>query len=114
MKNGDPVSKGHGVTDDKGVLQVDLPESQADVITGGILVTSIDVGDRKTISSSFSMRTAVKGYDVQFFPEGGQLTNGIRTKVAFKAIASSGLGVDVKGTIVDDKGAEVAQISSVI
>lgn len=112
MKNGDPVSKGHGITDDKGVLQVDLPESQADVITGGILLTSIDVGDRKTISSSFSMRTAVKGYDVQFFPEGGQLTNGIRTKVAFKAIASSGLGVDIKGTIVDDKGAEVAQISS--
>lgn len=111
MKNGDPVSKGHGITDDKGALQVDLPESQADVITGGILVTSIDVGDRKTISSSFSMRTAVKGYDVQFFPEGGQLTNGIRTKVAFKAIASSGLGVDIKGTIVDDKGAEVAQIS---
>jgi hypothetical protein len=112
MKNGDPVNKGHGTTDDKGVLQVDLPESQADVITGGILVTSIDVGDRKTISSSFSMRTAVKGYDVQFFPEGGQLTNGIRTKVAFKSIASSGMGVDVKGTIVDDKGAEVAQISS--
>ncbi|WP_114937223.1 carboxypeptidase regulatory-like domain-containing protein [Mucilaginibacter endophyticus] len=112
MKNGDPVSKGRGTTDDKGVLLVDLPESQADVITGGILVTSIDVGDRKTINSSFSMRTAVKSYDVQFFPEGGQLTNGIRTKVAFKAIASSGLGVDVKGNIVDDKGTEIAQISS--
>lgn len=112
MKNGDPVSKGRGTTDDKGVLLVDIPESQADVITGGILVTAIDVGDRKTISSSFSMRTAVKGYDVQFFPEGGQLTNGIRTKIAFKAIASSGLGADVKGTIVDDKGAEIAQISS--
>ncbi|WP_121809823.1 carboxypeptidase regulatory-like domain-containing protein [Mucilaginibacter kameinonensis] len=112
MKNGDPVSKGRGTTDDKGVLLVDLPESQADVITGGILVTSIDVGDRKTINSSFSMRTAVKSYDVQFFPEGGQLTNGIRTKVAFKAIASSGLGVDIKGNIVDDKGTEIAQISS--
>ncbi|MDB5147148.1 MAG: carboxypeptidase regulatory-like protein, partial [Mucilaginibacter sp.] len=112
MKNGDPVSKGRGTTDDKGVLQVDLPESQADVITGGILVTAIDVGDRKTISSSFSMRTAVKAYDVQFFPEGGQLTNGVRTKVAFKAIASSGLGVDIKGTVVDDKGTEIAQISS--
>jgi hypothetical protein len=112
MKNGDPVSKGRGTTDDKGVLLVDIPESQADVITGGILVTAIDVGDRKTISSSFSMRTAVKGYDVQFFPEGGQLTNSIRTKIAFKAIASSGLGVDIKGNIVDDKGTEVAQISS--
>jgi len=112
MKNGDPVSKGRGTTDDKGVLLVDLPESQADVITGGILVTSIDVGDRKTINSSFSMRTAVKSYDVQFFPEGGQLTNSIRTKVAFKAIASSGLGVDIKGNIVDDKGTEIAQISS--
>ncbi|PWK78698.1 hypothetical protein LX99_01146 [Mucilaginibacter oryzae] len=112
MKNGDPVTKGHGTTDDKGVLQVDLPENQADVITGGILVTGIEVGDRRTISSSFSLRTAVKGYDVQFFPEGGQLTNGLRTRVAFKAIASSGLGVDVKGTIVDDKGTEITQFNS--
>ncbi|MEO3403194.1 carboxypeptidase regulatory-like domain-containing protein [Mucilaginibacter sp. CAU 1740] len=112
MKNGDPVNKGHGTTDDKGFLTVDIPETQADAISGSILVTAIDVGDRKTVSSSFSMRTAIKGYDVQFFPEGGQLTNGLRTKIAFKAIASSGLGVDVKGNIVDDKGTEIAQFNS--
>src|SRR5665213_3551669 len=39
--------------------------------------------------------------DIQFFPEGGSLVMGIRSKVAFKAIASNGLGINVKGIIID-------------
>jgi hypothetical protein len=50
--------------------------------------------------------------DVQFFPEGGYLVNGIPTKVAFKAIAPDGLGADVKGTVTDNKGRQVAQLTS--
>jgi TonB-dependent SusC/RagA subfamily outer membrane receptor len=41
--------------------------------------------------------------DVQFFPEGGTLVEGIETKVAFKAIGTNGLAIDVKG-VVFDKG----------
>ena len=50
--------------------------------------------------------------DLQFFPEGGQLVNGVTAKVAFKALASNGLGVDVKGIIVDGRGNRVAQFAS--
>lgn len=39
-------------------------------------------------------------YDVQFFPEGGNLVNGIASKVAFKVTAQNGKGVDVKGAIL--------------
>ena len=42
--------------------------------------------------------------DVQFFPEGGELVNGLRSKVAVKSVAPGGLGRDVNGTIVDNEG----------
>ncbi|BAU55196.1 hypothetical protein MgSA37_03377 [Mucilaginibacter gotjawali] len=42
--------------------------------------------------------------DVQFFPEGGELVNGLRGKVAVKSIAPNGMGRDINGTIVDNEG----------
>ena len=50
--------------------------------------------------------------DLQFFPEGGNLVNGIRSKVAFKAIDANGSGVDAKGTILDNSNKEVCQFAS--
>jgi TonB-dependent SusC/RagA subfamily outer membrane receptor len=50
--------------------------------------------------------------DIQFFPEGGSLTTGIRSKVAFKAIGNNGLGIDVKGTITDNENKEIAAFTS--
>ncbi len=38
--------------------------------------------------------------DLQFFPEGGQLTAGFDCRVAFKAVGPDGRGVDVAGTIL--------------
>jgi len=51
--------------------------------------------------------------DVQFFPEGGALVIGIRSKVAFKAIGANGAGVDVTGSIIDNDNREIAQFESV-
>jgi len=42
--------------------------------------------------------------DVQFFPEGGELVNGLRSKIAVKAVNRNGLGQDIKGTIEDNEG----------
>ena len=44
--------------------------------------------------------TALK-YDVQFFPEGGNLVSGLESKVAFKITAPDGKGVSAKGVIVN-------------
>ena len=112
MRNGDPLSKGSGRTDDKGHVIVDIPENDAATITSGSLVTALDMGERKTVTNSFSLRAAITAYDVQFFPESGQLTNGIRSKIAFKAIDSKGLGVDVKGSIVDDQGTVMSSLTT--
>lgn len=46
--------------------------------------------------------------DVQFFPEGGQLVNGLRSKVAFKAVDHNGHSINIKGSIIDEANNEVA------
>ncbi|MBS1528498.1 MAG: hypothetical protein JST19_22820, partial [Bacteroidetes bacterium] len=50
--------------------------------------------------------------DIRFFPESGSLVDGIRSRVAFKAIASNGLGIDVTGIVTDDAGQQVAVFKS--
>jgi TonB-dependent SusC/RagA subfamily outer membrane receptor len=51
--------------------------------------------------------------DVQFFPEGGNLVSGVQSKVAFKAMGPDGLGVNVKGVVMDSGNKEVCTFSSV-
>ena len=40
-------------------------------------------------------------YDIQFFPEGGNLVNGIASVVGFKGVDEFGKGVNFNGTILD-------------
>jgi hypothetical protein len=47
--------------------------------------------------------------DIQFFAEAGNFINGIRSKIAFKAIGSNGLGIEAKGIVVDNTGKAVTQ-----
>lgn len=46
--------------------------------------------------------------DVQFLPEGGSLLNGVKNKIAFKAISPDGFGVSLKGTVTDNENKTVA------
>jgi len=57
-------------------------------------------------------QTSIGKADVQFFPEGGSLVTGIRSKVAFKAVGINGLGVNVKGVIVDNENKEAGTFAS--
>jgi Carboxypeptidase regulatory-like domain len=50
--------------------------------------------------------------DVQFFPEGGELVSGLRSRVAFKAVNNNGAGEDIKGTVEDNDGNVVADIAT--
>jgi hypothetical protein len=50
--------------------------------------------------------------DIQFFPEGGDLVVGVRSRVAIKAINGNGLGEDIKGVIEDNAGNVVADFAT--
>ncbi|WP_161889785.1 TonB-dependent receptor plug domain-containing protein [Pontibacter russatus] len=50
--------------------------------------------------------------DVQFFPESGNLIDGIESRVAFKAIDAAGRGTPIAGSLLNEKGEEVAVFRS--
>jgi hypothetical protein len=75
---------------------------------------TIAVGSRivgSAVSSNSALTVAEKP-DLQFFPEGGELVNAVISKVAFKAINTNGLGISVKGTIVDNANNPVSTFVS--
>ncbi|MCJ8211637.1 carboxypeptidase regulatory-like domain-containing protein [Mucilaginibacter sp. RS28] len=110
--NGDVITRGRGTTDAKGYLDVPVEDNKVKNFAGSTIITSVEVAEKKTASASFSLKNAFGAPDLQFFPEGGLLLSNIPMQVAFKAIRSSGLGIDVKGTIVDGTGKVVADFSS--
>ncbi|MDO7850796.1 MG2 domain-containing protein [Hymenobacter convexus] len=59
-------------------------------------------------ASGASARDSATSYDAQFFPEGGHLVRGIRSRVAFKITDKAGRGVAAEGKVLNQGGAVVA------
>src|SRR5436190_2440370 len=54
---------------------------------------------------------AAPGPYVDFFPEGGQLVEGIEGRVAFRIAGNNGIGLDAKGILVDNIGDTILQFA---
>lgn len=109
----DDIEKGRVNTDDQGFAVINISSEKKKELTAGQLVTVISLDGKQNISRSFSLQNALTAPpDVQFFPEGGDLVAGINSVVAFKAIASNGLGIGVKGEVLDKSGKPVAVINT--
>lgn len=106
------VARGKETTDANGVINLDFGSSNKIALNSGVLSTSVEMGDRKVVNKNFNLKTAILENDIQFFPEGGSLLNGVETKVGFKAIISNGLGVAASGILVDNTGKEVASFKA--
>jgi TonB-dependent SusC/RagA subfamily outer membrane receptor len=50
---------------------------------------------------------------VYFFPEGGNLVAGFSNRIAFKAMNNLGLGIDIHGTLLDEKKNQLAVFGSI-
>lgn len=108
----EPIDDGKGRTDAVGNVVIDISGNDRDLLRQANLHVSLESGSSAPdMIGSFSMRSALWDADVQFFPEGGDFIAGLAKKVAFKAVGSDGRGLPVTGTIVDDSGGEVAQIT---
>lgn len=53
-----------------------------------------------------------KKMDLAFYPEGGQLLEGLSNRVAFKMHSENGLSFDLKGGLYDDSGQMITEIHS--
>jgi hypothetical protein len=52
------------------------------------------------------------GYDIQFFPEGGNLVNGLKSKLAFKVVDMHGNSKDCSGAILNQRNDTVVRFNS--
>jgi len=57
--------------------------------------------EERVEQESFIFQQSLPPIDLQFFPEGGELVDGLVSMVAFKATGPDGLGLAVRGRIVD-------------
>jgi len=104
------LASGSAVTDAQGNLNISFINKTPG--SGSInIITKLKPDDKKQVTKEILL-PATATMDVQFFPEGGYLINGIASKVAFKAVGNDGLGKDIKGVITDDQNNQVATFTS--
>ncbi|TKC07371.1 carboxypeptidase-like regulatory domain-containing protein [Pedobacter frigoris] len=105
LSNYDVVTRGKGTTDQNGFLRIKIDSKKSEAITNGELITELAIAENDVVSSSFKIKPPQGTHDMQFFPEGGEIISGVASRIGFKAVNPSGLGIDLKGTIVDNSGA---------
>jgi hypothetical protein len=62
--------------------------------------------------SSDSLHIKKASYDIQFFPEGGNLVDGIPSVIGFKVVDENGRGINTEGDIIDQNQKTVAHFQS--
>jgi hypothetical protein len=63
------------------------------------------------VTTTLPATTAAKP-DIHFFPEGGTLVTGVRSKIAFKATGANGLGINVNGEVLDNDNKPVCTFAA--
>ena len=112
IANYDEYTKGRGTTDQNGFITVVFSSKAGEPIINGNILTDVNIAEKETASASFNLKQVLNDIDLQFFPEGGELISNIPNQVGFKAIKTSGLGVDAKGTIIDELGNEITAFTT--
>ncbi len=110
--DGRQIAKGKGITDNNGDFKVDFNNNQPAILKSGRILASIKSKDKITATKIFPIKSTSDEVSLQFFPEGGEMVSDVRTRVAFKAINSNGIGIPVKGTITDQNNEIAASFSS--
>ncbi len=99
-------------TDDKGNISVGIANNRQLDLRGAYIRTVIQTLDNQKVIKNFAVKAGLSQTDVQFFPESGNLINGVVSRIAFKATGIDGTGMVVKGTIVDNENKKVLDIET--
>ena len=106
------LAKGKAITDDKGNVSISFNNDKPFLAKTGNLNTSLKIAESTIIKKQIPIKGTSNEVDVQFFPEGGDLIESVRGKVAFKAIGSDGLGKNIKGYVQDLEGNKLVNFES--
>ena len=106
------ISKGKGTTNADGELIITALNNQPEIYKSGEIIATITLQNKQKVSKKIPIKTTASETDVQFFPEGGSLVDGLPSKVAIKATNATGLGEDVSGSVVDNDGTEIIKFET--
>ena len=70
--------------------------------------------DDEKYKTNISLPEFSSDFDVQFFPESGNLLDNTLQCVGFKAIGKDGLSVDITGKVFTDKNEEICELSTLV
>jgi len=98
--NGTPFVSGEEKSNKKGnaVIEINLPDyNKGSIISVQVTVKHLDIKESNTAL------IPIQGHpiDINFFPESGNLIDGLETKVGFTAMDRSGNPLEITGRIVD-------------
>ncbi len=109
--NGEKVIEEEGKTDFEGkaIVSIDLPHE----LKSNDAILNVMIPYRGlTESISRSVPIVLNNIELTFFPEGGDMVNGLPTQVAFEAKNEFGKPADIDGHIENKKGEIIARFSS--
>src|SRR5690606_6163544 len=74
--------------------------------------TTVALNDEDKLVKTFLIKAASQEASLQFFPEGGELVNSLRSVTGFKAVSADGRGIAVSGRVTDQNKTTVAEFKS--
>ncbi|MES2426462.1 MAG: TonB-dependent receptor [Bacteroidota bacterium] len=99
-------------TDAQGHLLINIENDKHVNLSGAYIRTIIEGPNKQAVIRDFPIQASLVQSDVQFFPESGNLVNGLSSHVGFKAVGIDGRGINITGKIVDETNNEVADIET--
>jgi hypothetical protein len=112
VANGEAILAKTVKTDANGDIYIDIKNDKPENLRGAYIQTTIEADSKLKITKNFAIKVGFLQSDVQFFPEGGILINGVASRIGFKALGMDGKGILIKGSIIDEQGNSVADFES--
>jgi hypothetical protein len=106
------LSKGKSVTNANGEIMIPILNTQPNLYKSGKIIARITLPNKQIVEKNIPIKTTSTATDVQFFPEGGRLVEGLPCRVGVKAVNSNGLGETVSAIITDNDGTELSRFET--
>lgn len=106
------LGKGKTTTDEKGNVTISFTNDKPFLSKTGRITTSLKIAENTIVTKYIPIKVTSNETAVQFFPEGGDLVENVRSKVAFKALGTDGLGKEISGYIQDNENDTIAKFTS--
>ncbi len=110
--NNKTLARGKSTTSKLGDIVVEALNKQPDLLKEGHIEASISLPNKQVVKKVMALNAAQNSFDVQFFPEGGKMVEGLPNRIGVKAINGRGLGEPIKAKVINSDGVEIAKFES--